>query len=190
MVYVLAAPGSQASSNVVIRTTGDPLSMTSTLQAAVASLDRSVPVFRVRAVSEQVGLALGQERMLAAMLSATAILALGLAALGLYGLVSFTTQMRSREFGIRLALGARPVDLLRLALGEGVRLAVVGLALGLAIAAVTSQVLASLLFDVTPTDATTFATIAGVLLVVSVLASAAPARRAARIDPASPIRQE
>jgi putative ABC transport system permease protein len=188
MVYVLGMPGAQASTNVVIRTSGDPRAMIPVLHTLVASLDRSVPVFRVRTLSEQVALALGQERLFATLLSATALLALGLAALGLYALVSFITQSRTREFGIRLALGARPTDLLRLALGEGVRLAIVGLGLGLVIATLTTRVLSTLLFDVTPTDPVTFAAIGATLIGVAVLASAVPARRAARIDPALPIR--
>lgn len=190
VVYVLALPRSQSATNVVVRAAGDPAALIPALRTAVASLDRTVPVFRVRTLSEQVELAVGQERTLATLLSGTALLALGLAAIGLYGLVSFTTQSRTREFGIRLALGARPAQLVRLVLSEGVRLAGAGVVLGLIVAALTSHVLSSLLFDVGATDAVTFGTIAVVLLGVSVLASFIPARRAARVDPASPIRLE
>ena len=117
-------------------------------------------------------------------------LALLLAAVGLYGVISYTTQIRTHEFGVRLALGALPTDLLRLVMGHGARLALAGAAIGLVAAGATSRVLSSLLFGVSPTDALTFTCIAVVLLLVALAASGLPARRAARVDPMRTLRCE
>jgi ABC-type antimicrobial peptide transport system permease subunit len=149
-----------------------------------------VPLYRARTLEDQLALSLGQERMIAGLLLAFAVLALVLAAVGLYGVISYTTQIRTHEFGVRLALGALPADLLRLVMGQGARLAVVGLAIGLAAAGAASRVLSSLLFGVSPTDALTFACIAGLLMFVALAASGLPARRAARLDPMRTLRCE
>ncbi len=190
MLYVPMAAFFSRSTNLVVRTTQDPRSVLPAVTAAVHNLDRNVPLFRSRTLAEHVGAALEQERMIAVLLSTFGLMALLLAAIGLYGVVSYTTQIRTREFGVRLALGAEGGDLLRLVVGQGAMLATAGLALGLAIAAAAGRVLSTLLFNVQATDALTYGAIAMVLLLVALLASVVPARRASRVDPLAALRYE
>jgi ABC-type antimicrobial peptide transport system permease subunit len=147
-------------------------------------------MFRTLTLSEHVGQAMAQEKVTASLLSAFGVLALVLAAIGLYGVIGYTTQIRGREFGVRLALGASPRALLLLVLGQGAGLAAAGITLGLIIAAGSTRVVQSMLFGVSPTDGVTFAVIAVVLLLVALAASAAPAWRASRVDPIRALRAE
>jgi putative ABC transport system permease protein len=149
-----------------------------------------VPLYRVRTLEEQVALSLGQERMIAGLLSAFAALALALAAVGLYGVISYTTQIRAHEFGVRLTLGALPTDVLWLVVGQAARMALVGIVTGLAAAAMASRVLSTLLFGVSATDTLTYACIGGVLLLVALAASAIPALRASLVNPVQTLRYE
>jgi putative ABC transport system permease protein len=165
-----------------------------TLAPAVASLVRRVhPALvaaNVRPLETFVSESVAGPRFQAALLSSFAGLALLLAALGLYGLVSYSATLRRREIGIRIALGARPGQILGLVTAGGLRLVVVGLAIGCAAALGVTRLLSSLLFEVRPTDPTTYAAIAALLLAVGILAGAIPARRAARIDPLDALRSE
>lgn len=190
MIYVSDFAFYMPGTSLVVRTTGDPRAALAAVTGVVRSLDKNVPLFRVRTLTEHVGMALGQERVIAALLAAFGLLALILAGIGLYGVIAYTTQIRTREFGIRLALGAYPGDLLRLVLRQGAWLATTGVMIGLAVAASASRVLTSMLFGVSATDNLTFAAIAVVLLVVALGASAIPARRAARVDPIATLRSE
>ena len=190
MIYVPVAAFYVPSTSLIVRTTGDPRALLPAVTGVVNRIDRTVPIFRARTLSEHVGQAMAQERVTASLLSAFGALALVLAGIGLYGVVGYATQTRSREFGIRLALGASPRDLLVLVLGQGAGLAVIGVVLGLGIAQGTSRLLQSMLFGVSPTDGLTFVVIASVLLLVAVAASAVPARRASRVDPIRTLRAE
>jgi len=178
------------SSSLVVRTASAPSEVLPLVTSAVRRLDSNVPLFQVRTLSEHVAFALAEERAIAAMLAAFGSLALLLAALGLYGVVAYTTQIRSREFGIRLALGAVPRALLMSVLRQGAVLATAGVLIGLTVAAGASRVLGSLLFGVSPTDGATFAVIGLGLVAVALCASAIPARRAARVDPIRTLRAE
>jgi predicted permease len=190
MLYVPLSEFYTPNTNLLLRTNGDARAVLAGVTSIAAQLDRNVPLYRVRTLEDQLALALGQERLIAGLLTAFALLALVLAAVGLYGVISYATQVRTHEFGVRLALGALPADLLRLVVGQGARLALTGIALGLAASAAASRVLSSLLFGVSPTDALTFTCIAGVLMVVAMAASGLPARRAARVDPIRTLRCE
>ncbi len=190
MIYVPVSDFYVPSTSLIVRTNGDPQALLPAVNGVVNRLDRGVPIFRARTLSEHVGQAMAQEKVTASLLSAFGALALVLAGIGLYGVIGYTTQIRGREFGIRLALGASPRALLLLVLGQGAGLAAVGVALGLGIAAGSSRVLQSMLFGVSPTDSVTFAAIAFVLLIVAVAASAVPARRASRVDPIRALRAE
>ena len=190
MLYVPVNAFYTPNTNLLVRTERNARAAIPAITAIAQGLDRNVPLFRIRTLEDQLALSLGQERMIAGLLSAFASLALILAAVGLYGVISYTTQIRTREFGVRLALGALPADVLRLVLGQGARLTLVGLAIGLAVAAGTSRVLASLLFGVGGTDAATYLAIAGVLLAATTAAAAIPARRAARVNPMATLRDE
>jgi predicted permease len=190
MLYVPMHAFYVPNTNLLLKVRGDARAVHTAVSSIASQLDRNVPLYRARTLEDQLALSLGQERMIAGLLSAFAVLALVLAAVGLYGVISYTTQIRTHEFGVRLALGALPADLLRLVMGQGARLAVVGLAIGLAAAGAASRVLSSLLFGVSPTDALTFACIAGLLMFVALAASGLPARRAARLDPMRTLRCE
>jgi putative ABC transport system permease protein len=144
----------------------------------------------IRPLETTVSESVAGPRFQAALLSSFAGLALLLAALGLYGLVSYGAALRRREIGIRIALGARPRQILGLVTAEGLKLVVVGLAIGCAAALGATRLLSSLLFEVRPTDPATYLTIAGVLLAVGIVAGAIPARRAARTDPLEALRSE
>jgi|CXWL01.1.fsa_nt_gi predicted permease len=190
MIYVPVSDFYVPSTSLIVRTMGSPRALLPSVSGVVTRLDRTVPVLRARTLREHVGQAMAQEKVTASLLSAFGALALVLAGIGLYGVIGYTTQIRGREFGVRLALGASPRALLFLVLGQGACLAAVGVTLGLIIAAGSSRVLQSMLFGVSPTDGVTFTAIAGVLLVVAVVASAGPAWRASRVDPIRALRAE
>ena len=190
MLYVPFNAFYTPNTNLLLKTRGDATTVLAAVRSIVQRLDRNVPLYRARTLEEQVALSLAQERMIAGLLAAFAALALVLAAVGLYGVISYTTQIRTKEFGVRLTLGALPTDVLGLVVGQGTRLALVGIAFGLAAAAMASRALTALLFGVSPTDVLTFACIGGVLLLVAVAASAIPALRAARVNPVQTLRYE
>jgi putative ABC transport system permease protein len=175
---------------IAVRTESDPSSTLGLLRAAVARVDRDLPLFNVRTANEQLGLAVAQERIVAGLLVTFATVAVVLAATGFYALFSYLTRLRSREFAIRIALGAGRADLISLVVGKSATLAALGITAGLAAALLLSSALADLLFGVSPLDATSFAVSALLLLAVPTLASYIPARRAARIDPAAALRRE
>lgn len=160
------------------------------LKQAILELDPEV-VFTDESTAEQMAeLTLAPTRIGAAILGAFGALALLLAAVGLYGVISYSVARRTREVGVRLAIGARPADVLRLVLGQGLRLAVVGIVLGACAAAVVARVLASMLYGVSATDPVAYALAAGVLLLVATLANLLPAWRASRIEPTRALRYE
>jgi predicted permease len=166
---------------------GDPMPA---VRAALRSLDAEMPLGRVRTLSRLRQEAAAQPRLRAGLLGAFAAAALLLAALGVYGLVSETARQRRREVGVRLALGARPSDVRRLFLREGVVLSAVGSAIGLAVAFGATRLLTSLLFETGAADPATFVGVALLLTTVSLAASDLPARRAAKVDPMIALRSE
>ncbi|HEU5181833.1 MAG TPA: ABC transporter permease [Candidatus Polarisedimenticolia bacterium] len=190
MLYVLDASFFMPNTNLVVRTEPSAAGVLPAIRAIVNKMDPKVPLFGIRTLEEHVGIALGEERTIAGLLGAFALLGLALAVIGLYGVVSYSAQSRAREFGIRLALGARPGNLLRTVLGQGAALALTGLVIGLAAGLAASRTLSALLFGVSPTDGATFLGIAGLLLLVATAASALPALRAARLDPSQTLRVE
>jgi len=190
MIYVPDFAFYAPRTSLIVRTAGNPGTILASITGVVRELDRNVPLFGVRSLRDHVGLALAEERVSAALLSAFGVLALFLAGIGLYGVVAHTTELRSREFGIRLTLGASPRLLLGLVLREGALLAGTGVLVGLAAAAGASRVLRSLLLGVSPTDPLTFAAIAALLLTAALGAALIPARRAATVDPIRTLRSE
>ena len=175
---------------VHLRPTGDPLSLAGPLQRAVHALDPELPVYRIQPLAERLAGSLGQQRTAAMLVSGFGALALLLAAIGLYGAVAYSASQRTREFGIRIALGAQRPDVLRQVLREGVVLAVIGLAIGVAGAAAVTRLVRSQLYGVSPIDPLSFSVVSVLLLVVAVVASLAPARRATRVDPMVALRTE
>ncbi len=173
-----------------LRGTGDPRQWCRAAQQRIAQLDPSLPVFGVETMDDYLGFALAMQSIAALVLGLAAALGLLLAALGTFGLVSFTVGSRSREIGVRVALGASRASILRLVMGHGLWLAAAGAAIGLVGALVATRFMRNLLFGVEPTD---LVTLAGAFLVVAGMVAAAcwlPARRALRIDPAGTLRSE
>ncbi len=174
----------------VVRTAADPASLMPGIRAAVQALDKDVPVADLATLQSWVSGALAQTRFLLALSSTFAALALVLAALGLYGVVSYSARQRTREIGVRVALGASAQDVRRLIFGHGMVVSAVGVGLGLLASVALTRVVTSYLVGVTATDPVTFAGVPIVLLGVAAVASYLPARRAATIDPIRALRDE
>lgn len=174
----------------VVRTATDPASLMPLIRAEVNALDPDVPVADMATLESWVTEAMAQTRFLLALTATFAGLALLLAAIGLYGVISFSVRQRTREIGVRVALGASDRDVQRLILGHGMVVAVVGVVLGLAASVALTRVVASYLVGVSATDPVTFAGVPVVLLGVAALASYLPARRAATIDPVRALHEE
>jgi predicted permease len=173
-----------------VRTRGEPLTWREPVRAQLQALNADLVLHDVRTLGDHVAVALAGPGIAAGMLGASGVLALFLAALGLYAVVAFTVLQRRREFSIRMALGARPRDILALVLRRGMRLVAVGLVAGIAGAVALARALAGMLYGVTPTDPVTYFVVAIVLTAVSLLAAYIPARRAARLDPMATLRYE
>jgi predicted permease len=189
-VYMSYRQADEGLRHLVVRTAGDPLALTPAVRAAVKSVDKELTLADVTSMAALVDVALGGARFGMQILSGFALVALLMAALGIYGVVAFVVSRRTREVGIRMALGARASDVLGLVLRQGMAPVLAGLAAGLALALSLGRLGSSLLFEVPPHDAATLAAAAAVLTAAALLACALPARRAARIDPAQALRDE
>jgi predicted permease len=173
-----------------VRTKGNPKEYVEAIRSAVALVDKDLPLIDVRTQEEQIAATIGPERSFAAVTTGFGILALGLASIGVYGVVSSGVSRRVNEIGIRMALGARADQVVQMVLGEAVRLTLLGLASGLCAALFLTRFLSSFLFGLKPTDALTFAGAGLLLSLVALLASWAPAYRAASIQPVQALRHE
>jgi predicted permease len=175
---------------VVIRTATDPGALSETVRRVVRSVDPDMPVFGIRSMDEVVALAIAQRRFAMVLLVAFALIALILSSVGIYGVMAYMVNQRTHEIGIRIALGARPGDVLRLILTQGMTLTVCGAVIGLFGAGVMTRFLAFLLFEVSATDMITFAGMTVLLELVALAACYIPARRAMRVDPMIALRHE
>ena len=175
---------------LVMKAHGDPQALASPVRQIIRELDAKLPVAEVRTMDEVVAATLSAPRFTGILLGVFAALALALSAIGIYGVLSYVVSRRTREIGIRVAIGAGRGQVLRLVLGSGVGLALVGIFVGLAAAALLSRVMTTLLHDVQPGDPATYATVAGVLTVVAIVASLVPAWRATRVDPVKALKAE
>jgi ABC-type antimicrobial peptide transport system permease subunit len=176
--------------NLMVRTRGEPLAMTGTLREAVWSVDRQQPITSVLTFDDAMNESLARPRLLTVLLGIFGALGLLLGALGLYGVLSYLVNQRQRDIGVRLALGARPGDVLQMVVKRGLTLAAVGVAIGVVGALTLGRFLSGVLYDVQPTDPLTLVAVTTVLLAVAALASWLPARRAARVDPVVTLREE
>jgi predicted permease len=176
--------------NVVLSSRQDPETLTAAVRAELKAIDPDLPMYRVRTMEARVGESLARRRFAMLLLSVFAALALALAAIGVYGVMSYLVNQGSRELGIRLALGATPHGISRLILGSGLQIALLGVGAGVAGAWALTRFMQSLLFGVDATDPVTFIVIPLVLAAVTLLASYLPARRATRIDPVVCLRSE
>jgi putative ABC transport system permease protein len=175
---------------VVLRTAGDPLALAEPVKREILAIDPGQTITEMRTVSELINGSLAQRRFNTVLLVAFAALALALAGIGIYGVISYTVSQRTQEIGVRMALGALQRDVLRDVVGRGVRLAAVGTLLGLAGALVVGRALRGMLYGVSAADPLTFVGVAAVLLAVAAVACLVPARRAARVDPMVALRYE
>ncbi|HYZ82897.1 MAG TPA: ABC transporter permease [Bryobacteraceae bacterium] len=175
---------------ILVRTSMDPASLATSIRNVVREFDPSIPVYEVSTLSERLSRAIERERFSSWLMGVFAALALTLAGVGLYGLMAYTVRRRTREFGIRIALGATVGEVTSMVVRKGMGLVAAGIAAGVVLAVVTSNVLSALLFGVRSRDATTFLVVAVVLGAVSLAACYLPARRASRTDPVTALRYE
>jgi putative ABC transport system permease protein len=190
MLYVPYHRAPRPVMGLFVRTEGDPRALLGAVQRAVWSVDRTRPVYSTVLLEELVADSIAVQRITLVIATALAAAALALTAIGIYGVLSYSTARRTREFGIRAALGAQPRNLLSTVLRDGLWKVFGGIALGAAVAAFAARALSSLLYGVAPTDAVTFACVAALLALVALLACWLPARRAMRVDPAVTLRYE
>jgi putative ABC transport system permease protein len=178
------------SMQVVVRTKGDPLALAGTVREAVWALDRDLPIPKIETMEQILSESVAQRRLSMLLLSIFASVALLLAAVGIYGVMSYVITQRTNEIGIRVALGAQARDVLKLILGQGMKLALLGVGLGLVATLLLTRLLTSLLFGVSATDPVTFAGVALLLIAVALLACLIPAWRATKVDPMIALRYE
>jgi len=188
--FYAGTAGHLTSMTLVIRTSVEPQSLAAAAQETVRSLDRNLPVSSVVTLEQVIADTLWQPRFSLQLIGIFAALAMTLAAIGLYGVMSYSVAQRTREVGLRMALGARRRDVLKLVVGQGMKLALAGVALGLLAAVALTRLMEKLLFEVSATDFSTFALIALLLTIVALLACWIPARRAAKVDPMVALRRE
>jgi predicted permease len=191
--YELYVPYTQDSPSSVVfavRAEGDPMRLAPAVREAMQRIDRDLPLVSLRTIDDIAANSVAQPRFRAALIGAFAVLALVLALIGIYGVLAYAVGQRTREFGIRMALGARTPDVLRLVLGDGLRITLAGVAMGLGAAAGLTGYLRTMLWGVKPLDPVTFVAVPAVLLIAGLAACYIPARRATKVDPLVALRYE
>jgi putative ABC transport system permease protein len=186
-LYGIAAPRDMT---LAVRTSLDPVSVTGAIREQVFAIDKDLPLYNIATMDQLVSNSVAQPRLNLSLLVAFAVLALALAAVGVYGVMAYAVTQRTLEFGIRMALGASSADVLKQVFLEGGRLAALGLALGLIAALALTRLMASLLFAVKPGDPVALGVAAALLAFVALAACYIPARRATRVDPLVALRYE
>jgi putative ABC transport system permease protein len=189
-IYIPLAQSFRLKLSIIAKTSGDPLALAAALKDEIKQLDKNLPVFDIKPLTQLIGEAVSQERMVATLLGVFGLLAMALAMVGIYGVMSYSVTQRTHEIGVRMALGAEPRSILRLIVNRGLALTLAGIAIGLGGALMLTRVTANLLFGVSATDPLTFAAIPLILIVVALLACWVPARRAAKVDPMIALRYE
>lgn len=188
--YLQNSAGPTSELSFAVRTQGNPSANVAAIRHAVQSVDPNIPVFNVRLQSDLIARSFAHERLFATLSTFFGLLALVLVSIGLYGLMSYTVARRTHEIGIRMALGAQRVDVLRMMLGESLLLVVIGSLIGLAAALATTRLISGMLFGLTPNDPLSLALATSLLLVMGALAGWIPARKAANVDPLIALRYE
>ncbi|HLY62749.1 MAG TPA: ABC transporter permease [Terriglobia bacterium] len=190
LMYVPLFENYDGRPTLILRTSSDPEYFSTLLRSQVSALDKNLPVFGIKTMEQQVAFSLWQQRMAASLVSAFGLVALILAMVGLYGVVAHSVALRTHEMGIRVALGARPPDILKLVLREGMTLALAGMSAGILAALALTRLMAAFLYGVGPTDPVTFAAVSFLLGAVALAASYFPARQATGVDPIVALRYE
>jgi putative ABC transport system permease protein len=175
---------------LVVRTAGEPLSLVPAVRAAIRAVDPDQPVYEVKSMDQLLSERVAQRRFSMALLATFAGLALALGLVGVYGVTSYLVAQRTREVGLRIALGAQPGQLIGMVVRQGMAAAALGLAVGLVGALATARLMRGLLYDVAPTDAATLVAVTALLALATLLANYLPARRAAHVDPLVALRNE
>ncbi|HEV2488227.1 MAG TPA: ABC transporter permease [Candidatus Acidoferrales bacterium] len=189
-VYVPYRQSASSDMDLLVKSAVDPAALTSTIRGVVASIDKDQPIFAIVTMNQLLSDSVATRRITLVLLGAFSALALVLAAIGIYGVISYSVAQRTHEFGIRMALGAQHRDVLRMVLGQGGRIAFSGIAIGLGAALALTRLMSSLLFSVSAFDPLTFVGVAILLVIVALLACYIPARRAMRVDPMVALRYE
>jgi putative ABC transport system permease protein len=179
-----------ANVNFVVRASNESASLESSIRNAVRELDSTLPVYNLWSMNELVSKSMVQPRFLALLLATFSGIALFLAAIGIYGVMAYSVAQRTQEIGVRMALGARPLHVLRLVFGQSLGMLLIGVVIGLAGAFALTRLMRTLLFEITATDPLTYVSVIGLLAVVALLACYIPARRAAKVDPLIALRYE
>ncbi|HSB12052.1 MAG TPA: ABC transporter permease [Blastocatellia bacterium] len=189
-VYELDRQNAQSQMSVVVRTTGDPMKLASAVRDEIRAIDRDLPPFDVKPMTEVLSASLETQRFTMLLLGVFAAVALGLASIGIYGVIAYSVTQRTHEIGVRRALGAKTGDVLKMIVGEALRLATTGIALGVAASLAVTRLIGGLLFGISVTDPLTFVVVGGLLAGVAFLAACVPARRAIKVDPMVALRYE
>jgi putative ABC transport system permease protein len=174
----------------VLKTKTDPASLISAVRSSLVAIDPQQPVYAIEPLGKLVEGSVAPRRFVMSLIGSLAFVALALALVGIYSVISFSVNERTREIGIRMALGANRGDVLRMVLGQGMRVSAIGIVAGLAIAFAVTRLLRTLLFEVSATDPKTFALVVALLTLVALLACYLPARRATKVDPLEALRSE
>lgn len=188
--HQVAQFGLSTNMNFVVRSNGNPEALDAGIRAAVREVDSSLPVYSLRTMSEVVSRSMVQPRFLALLLATFSGIALFLAAIGIYGVMAYSVAQRTQEIGVRMALGAQRLHVLRLIFSQGLVLLLIGTVIGLGGAFALTRLMRTLLFEVTATDPVTYAAVVGLLTLVALLACYIPARRATKVDPLVALRYE
>jgi putative ABC transport system permease protein len=190
MMYVPFAQAPLYGGEVVVRSSLSAASVAAAIRQAVHSIDKDLPVTDVESFPDALGHSISRERFRTFLLGSFSVIALVLAAVGIFGVISYSASQRTHEIGIRMALGAQRRDVLHLILGQGAKLALLGLGIGVVLAFLLTRWIASLLYNVSATDPLTFGAVAVVLFGVALTACYIPARRAMRVDPMVALRYQ
>ena len=176
--------------DLLVKSRIDPSALTSEIRSVVAAVDKDQPIFAIATMNKILSDGVSAPRLTLLLLGLFSALAVILAAIGIYGVISYSVAQRTHEIGVRMTLGAQPPDVLRMILGQGGKIALVGIVIGIVVAFGLTRLMSGLLFSVSPSDPATFAAVAGLVGLVAIFACYIPARRAMRVDPIVALRHE